>query len=358
MQTLEISKEKEEIEKKKARIKKRANKSKPSCATSTTTSKSESSATSTPKLKTPTPSQLRLYQKTKMGGPLCMSPEQSILNILRQSLLDTFQSPNFQVTLREIKNLFLERDFLSIFGSGNSEYLKTYAAEYASSRALCYHEIFVSNPLLLSLLGQSNGRIMCLGAGNGSELLGLAAAQLRATIHEDANLVLHIQDFADYKSDVLIPLEETIRSKWGISTTRLVTEYSVSNVLDLGKDKESEGDEGLTNTMQSSHLVTSFFLLNELWMQSKSSTVKFLMNLVATVKSGTYFLFIDSAGSFSEVNVNGKGYMVYHLLDQIRDFEIVDQTDSKWYRYPQTPRLSYPTPLNNIRYFMRLYRKK
>lgn len=320
--------------------------------------KQDPSTTSKP----PTPTQLRLFQKQQMGGPLCISPEQSILNILRKSLLPTFQSPHFQTNLREIKDLFLKRDFVAIFGNGNSEYLKTYAAEYTSSRALCYHDVFITSQLLSSLLAKKNGRIMCLGSGCGSELLGLSAAQLRSTMNEDVGTVLHIQDFADYKQDVLEPLEETIRTKWGITTSRLKVEYSFSNVLDLGTtnaNATTNTESELTTTLQSSHLVTSFFLLNELWTQSKSSTVKFLMNLVATLRSGTYFLVIDSAGSFSEVSVNGKGYMVYHLLDQIRDFEIVEQTDSKWYRFPTSPApLAYPVPLNNIRYFMRLYRKK
>jgi 25S rRNA (uracil2843-N3)-methyltransferase len=50
-------------------------------------------------------------------------------------------------------------------------------------------------------------------------------------------------------------------------------------------------------------LLTLLFTLNELYTSSIGKTTAFLLNLTATVKSGSLLLVVDSPGSYSETTV-------------------------------------------------------
>lgn len=47
--------------------------------------------------------------------------------------------------------------------------------------------------------------------------------------------------------------------------------------------------------------------------------------------------------------------MVYMILDHLKDLAIVHQDDATWYRCP--PGVTYPLKLENMRHFIRIYRK-
>jgi archaeosine-15-forming tRNA-guanine transglycosylase len=53
--------------------------------------------------------------------------------------------------------------------------------------------------------------------------------------------------------------------------------------------------------------------MNELISTSKKAFVKFIAGLVENMKTGSHLLVVDSAGSFSEAQVNGHEYM-YGLI--------------------------------------------
>lgn len=72
---------------------------------------------------------------------------------------------------------------------------------------------------------------------------------------------------------------------------------------------------------------------------------------------GSKLLVVDSAGSFSDVEIAGQRYMCYHLLDNIEALECIQKSDSEWYRYPKKLENMYPGKLNNMRFFYRLYKK-
>ena len=64
---------------------------------------------------------------------------------------------------------------------------------------------------------------------------------------------------------------------------------------------------------------------------------------------------VESAGSFSHLKVGNKTYMVHMLLDAVKDLQPVISDDSRWYRCPETVR--YRIDVQNMRYFIRLYKK-
>ncbi|RKP24366.1 hypothetical protein SYNPS1DRAFT_23539, partial [Syncephalis pseudoplumigaleata] len=102
-------------------------------------------------------------------------------------------------------------------------------------------------------------------------------------------------------------------------------------------------------------LVTAMFVMNELF-TDKRQAMKLVQALVAHLRPGAYFLLVDSAGSFSNLKVGQRTYMIYTIFDALHAyFEPVISEDSEWYRYPK--HLNYPLELNNMRYFIRLYRR-
>ncbi|KAI8801464.1 hypothetical protein BJ742DRAFT_29376 [Cladochytrium replicatum] len=377
---------------------------------------------SSKKLKVPND---RRPSKRRVGAD---SPEQAILDVINATCASATSSPDFDTRLRSIKDLFKERNYDAIFNEKLN--LPVYIAEYAPGRALCYHHIIQANQVLKELVQRKGGYIYALGAGAGSELVGIAAAlayrrgeytdtqsdgdgpselgERRASVKErggrivtrggkgnastDGNgggsdvssetvheapapttrLELHCQDMADYQPTIG-DLYTTALNHWGklyagdmsadpatrncarrslqpFPPAELNFEYSVGNALDPSAD--------ITSSIRKADLITSMFVLNELFAHSKAAVVKLIELLVREMRPGSHLLVVESAGSFSNVQIGSaaREYRVHDLLDRLKDFEIVEETDSEWYRFPEG--LEYPRKLNSMRYFLRLYRRK
>ncbi|KAF9122050.1 hypothetical protein BGW39_010066 [Mortierella sp. 14UC] len=154
-----------------------------------------------------------------------------------------------------------------------------------------------------------------------------------------------MQDYVDW-SPILEPMESVVRSRMVLGPERLQCETEIGNVLDLS--------EGLLERVAKADLITFMFVLNELF-QDKKRTMLLVAKIVAAMPSGAHMLVVDSAGSFSNLKVGERTYMVYMLLDHLKSLEIVYQDDATWYRCP--PSLTYPLKLENMRHFVRIYRK-
>ncbi|KAI8641186.1 hypothetical protein BD408DRAFT_418538 [Parasitella parasitica] len=269
-------------------------------------------------------------------------PEQSILSMIRKACMDTFARKDFFKILQLIKHSFVQRDYEGIFTEAIN--LEVYTAAYVPGRALCYFEIFCRPQLLKFLTKRS--RIYCIGSGSGSELTAIAAAMTRVPAErQQVNLIM--QDIGDYKT-VLDSLEKTIREKWLLSQEQLQCTYEQSDVLDADNQE-------IDARLQEADLITFMFVMNELFVK-KAAAMALIQKMVNTMKKGAYLLVVESAGSFSHLKVGDKTYMVYMLLDAIQDLEIVVREDSRWYRHPD--HLKYPIDVQNMRYFIRLYKKK
>ncbi|KAI8899938.1 hypothetical protein BC833DRAFT_328790 [Globomyces pollinis-pini] len=277
------------------------------------------------------------------------SPEQYLLNTVSITFENVFKDPQFNSKLTSIKAFFKTRDFNSIFS--NPELLPIYVVEYIAGRALCYRDTFLKLQDLQLLLQSDNTTILCLGSGNGAELLGISAA----TVNVNRTGKIHIinQDMSDY--GVIPDLTDAIHSHYH----EYLNPNNLSSQVLLGDLCDSNNLESLTNHIQNSQLITSCFLLNEIFTLSKTSFAKLISCIVNTIKKGAYFLVIDSAGSFSECTIGESKqnqYMLFNILDSIQSFECLEKHDSVWYRFPKE--LDYPLPLRNMRFFLRLYRKR
>ncbi|KAF9988003.1 hypothetical protein BGZ65_000432 [Modicella reniformis] len=353
------------------------------------------------------------------------SPDQHILNVVRESCQDAFSLPSFADTLQTIKSHFFARNYDAVFQ--NPAHLPVYSARYAPSRALCYYHTFLEHPVLMKILEGGPSTILCIGSGAGSELVGISAAMVHANpapktkkkagsdkkgtdtsvkragniskekppAEEDAiqstsdgailglegqsltssndntiaepestegvaskiakskkmpksdkhQVTIVIQDYVDW-STVLTPMETVVRARMKLGPERLHCETEIGNVLDLS--------EGLLDRVAKADLITFLFVLNELF-QDKKRTMLLVAKMVAAMPQGAHMLVVDSAGSFSNLRVGERTYMVYMLLDHLKDLEIVYQDDAIWYRCP--PGVTYPLKLENMRHFIRIYRK-
>ncbi|RKP34489.1 hypothetical protein BJ085DRAFT_5638, partial [Dimargaris cristalligena] len=269
-----------------------------------------------------------------------------IVNIIRIACSDIIADPDFESKLRTIKELFLERDYIGVFGDLTN--LPIYTAQYIPGRALCYFNLFTRQPALFALLTK-RPRIFCMGGGAGSELAGPGSGPesvVKETPSTPAPLICHAQDFVDW-GPTLARLETTIRDIWHIPPTWFQTEFTVGNLLDI--------DHDLENRIAQADLVTSLFLMNELFCQ-QSKAMRLVTTLIKCLKPGKHFLLVDSAGSFSQIKIGNHTYMLYKVFDSLKQhFKPIISDNNQWYRYPS--HLQYPLRLDNMQYYIRLYEK-
>ncbi|KAJ1857042.1 hypothetical protein LPJ76_002082 [Coemansia sp. RSA 638] len=271
--------------------------------------------------------------KDVLGKP----QEQSLLNVLRMACAEAMQRPDFAARVQDIKQKFYVRDFDGIFLEPSN--LSVYTAQYVPRRALCYYDLF-SQPQLQRIL-QTQPQILCLGAGSGSELLGITAACCQILSDNTQPITIHSQDYADW-SPILQSLENAIRYKWNIRPSHITYEFSKDNLLSMTKSTET--------LIENSQLVTAMFVFGELF-ADKANAINFVKTIVRCTKPGAFFLLVDSAGSFSSIKVGSNSYMAYMFFDSLKQhFEPVISDDSKWFRHARG--LDYPLPIENMRYFL------
>jgi 25S rRNA (uracil2843-N3)-methyltransferase len=261
--------------------------------------------------------------------PGSLTTQQKLLKTLENELKEVLALKDLSRILAQIKQLFFNRDFLEIFT--NDKLLDVYTLNYVPSRMLCYLSIFDS--IIAPNLNSSS--ILCLGAGNGAELLGIVASTANPS-------VVHISDLSKYST--LDTIVNAVRSEY---TQTLDIQTSVGSVLDtIYMDSLN---------IPSFNLITTNFLLNEILTGSKRNFVILVKTIVESLNVGSYWLVVDAASDFSQTSVGSGQVMIYKLLDCIKDLEIVHAVDSEWFRPDKG--LEYPLKIQSMRYFARLYRK-
>ncbi|TPX30366.1 hypothetical protein SmJEL517_g06052 [Synchytrium microbalum] len=289
------------------------------------------------------------------------SAEQRILDIFSEAFKSYLNDPEFDTKLKSIKAHFFNREYLEIFT--DPTLLNVYSASYAPHRALLFYDLFKKQPeLITSLL--DNGEVFCLGAGTGAELVGIIAALLPSlptspliepTTNNTQPALIHIQDMADY-SQPISELKKAIKLTWPVVEPCIDIQFSVNDVAVANPAI----DEYITKYVSRSNIITTFFILNELLQADKPGFVRLVGRIVRAMRPLSIWVIIDSAGSFSSHAVGGttgekREYMAYQFLDMLDGLEIVAKEESCWYRLPAG--LSYPLPLQNSRYYYRVFRR-
>lgn len=367
--------------------------------------------------------------------------QQVVLDTFKSSFPNLFVDENLEEKLQEVKTHLFHRDFLGAFG--RDELLSAYAVRWSPSRALAYLSILhgvieitlKSKDIKLAskTTGSKSLSICSIGGGAGAELVSSAAllqllvtrantppeveetlsgdeeAELDASAiqylsisKEDVDLKFQLlmMDIADWRSvkttlyDQLTTapkLSQYASASAKAANRPFVYPQSLSQKLHVA-DVLTLDPESLNSTLVTSHakLVTIFFTLNELYTTSRARTQAFLLQLTASLEPGAVLLVVDSAGSYSTVELNGaeKKYPMHWLLDhtllkvaaspfigadagsgqsEAKDkrgreqdqetprWEKLREEESTWFRLPEG--LDYPLELEDMRYQLHLYRR-
>ena len=222
-----------------------------------------------------------------------------------------------------------------------------------------------------------DSNVLCVGGGAGGELVALAsiftlsrdfsskfATALKINNEETIKprkLNIQLVDIANWSS-VVEKLTTTIKSKWlydDLAAESFNVNYVHKDCLQMTEPHDLKMYQGLD-------LITLLFTTNELFTQKKVESIKFLQRLNENCTPGCHLLILESAGSYSHISINNKKFPIQFLIDTIlvgnkKDksstgpWSLVSESDSIWYRIDS--KLDYSIPLENMRFFYRLYVK-
>ncbi|KAK9238075.1 hypothetical protein V1525DRAFT_402357 [Lipomyces kononenkoae] len=311
--------------------------------------------------------------------------QQSVLSLLRRTFSAVYSHPEtLAKTIQSVKGHLYTRDYAAAFGS--PDYLLAYVVRWSPSRALAYlHVLGDLCPLIPEVLTSPSQKpnntkdILCIGGGAGGEVLALAT--LANELHAKNVNILAV-DIAHW-DDVFEGLRDGIRRGFGWDKkddeiakddNDIELRFRQMDILDIPCYLKSNDDDKAILTSNgdvpgSSHdnidfgsldIITIMFTTNELFAQSKPRTLTLFQYMSENCKPGTLLLILESAGSYSHIQIGSKTFPVQFLLDHIMvgnvaGWEKVVDDDAVWFRIQND--LKYPLELENMRFFLRLYRR-
>lgn len=336
--------------------------------------------------------------------------QQRLLDVFRETFKPVLESPVFPVLLQEIKQALFNRDFAAAFG--REDYLEAYAARWSPTRAICYTEVLLNirryldavffaelksqstaSPSESEVAVESEGQLDKSGALEASQsgdsaksstkamrvlsIGGCAAEHVAFAAylrHTDRHGSITLLDSAPW-SHVIALLHSRITnppelSKYASAAAKANNEPLASPIrlsqtfLQQDAVQLRRGDlAALIGT--ESVLVTLLFTLNELFTNCGiGPTTSLLHRLADVLPHNSLLLVVDSPGSYSEAALGKekKRYPMHWLLNHTllmeqtseHKWERLESDESIWFRLPEG--LSYPIPLENMRYQRHLYR--
>lgn len=326
--------------------------------------------------------------------------QQTFLDLLANHFQTTLNDPAYGKKLQAVKGHFFRREYAKVFE--DSDACIVYSVRYLPSRALSYAELFNREPILdllypppaprrpsekcLHIPDKPLKKIVSVGAGVGSELCALHLLNQRQRLQLgsededwkrvlDTAVELDVVDSADYGpflNDLNNRLNASSRDNHNETQGRPLVEFNYHRE-DILKWSESPAFAGL---LAETTLLTFMFVFNELFAVSKILTMRMIAAIAKNMAKGSHVLLIESAGELSQVKLDPnptsygsqvkfteaelveeerKGLMVYKFWDHLPGFERVLAEDRAWYRLH--PNLKYPLEMENVGYFVRLYRK-
>lgn len=301
--------------------------------------------------------------------PVPLALQQRCLSLFRAAL---YTGPEALETVQAVKGHLFARDFAQAFGMEG--YRRAYALRWSAGRAVGYLRIFTEVFEVAGLeRGERSMKALCLGAGAGAEVVGLAGWM--GSEMGTGNWEVEVVDRADWSEVVGILGEGVVASpvlgKYAsnaareanralVQSERFGVRFTMADVLDWDEAEVKAKTDGVG-------LVTVMFTLNELYTTSVAGTQRVLALLTTWLEAGAMLLVVDSPGSYSTVSINGteKKYPMQWLLDYTlmgskdsaapAKWERLVSENSKWFRMPEG--LEYPIELESMRYQLHLYRR-
>ncbi|KAL2687456.1 hypothetical protein Neosp_005017 [[Neocosmospora] mangrovei] len=325
--------------------------------------------------------------------------QQRLLDVFSNAFNSTLTSDDFAGLLQEVKQALFNRDFATAFG--REDYLEAYAARWSPTRTLCYTTVFLGikehlDGVLDSEEGSFSGKSLesstQAGLTKDSNALeqdtkpGEASAetgpdapkpersQPRSTLRmlSIGGCAAEHLAFASYLQSTSINGHLTLLDSAPWASVISSLESSTNSPPPISKYASAAARAQRTARFWTRCaggkvpiVVTLLFTLNELYTSGGiGKTTKFLKNLGQALAPGSLVLVVDSPGSYSEAALGKekKRYPMQWLLDHTLletetpgyTWEKLQSDDSIWFRLPEG--LSYPIPLENMRYQIHLYR--
>ncbi|WWC93112.1 uncharacterized protein L201_008078 [Kwoniella dendrophila CBS 6074] len=236
---------------------------------------------------------------------------------------------------------------------------------------------------------QKHHNILSLGGGAGSELLAISALIRSVLIQKPQSHPRFTWTGIDIGnwSNVLMKLEDTVKSDWKIDESILEIDYIQANLLSSSSIFKTTSPPNpaisaptktidiLTKTLidKPPKLITLFFTLTELLTQNRSKTLSLLNKITENVSPGTLFLIVDSASDISdfELGSSQRKYPIYMIIDALllspsptkqdksKNWKKLKSENSRWFRFNDSTinNISWKVKLENTRYWYRLYQK-
>ena len=217
--------------------------------------------------------------------------DQQLLDLISSTFSSTLNSPHLPENLQSLKKHLYNRSFAEAFPTSSASIedtapndqtllLEAYVVRWVPTRVLCYSRLFER---ITKFLPESEVRVICIGAGCGSESLALQATstrQCRFQLRFKLIVVnLDVLDSCPGWEPLLSKVTEAANSSL---TPATVTFHHADAVTEYLKFKE---------LFSTTNLVTLMFILNELiTSQGKIATMKFLIDLIKTLPSGCLIL--------------------------------------------------------------------
>ncbi|ANB14220.1 Bmt6p [Sugiyamaella lignohabitans] len=312
-------------------------------------------------------------KETKTADSQSLVVANEILDLFKESFSDTLSldPPELQERIQSVKTSLFDRNYMEAFGS--EENLEAYVVRWTPSRALSYSHLFSSITPIRDLLtespasgqGETKRRVLSIGGGAGAEIVGVSSVSLLRNrskeINENNRLSIDLLAVDVAKWDnVVNRLDGYVQKywpQWGrMNGTSELEKDSPLSISFLNHDILTISSAEIQ--LETLDLITCMFTTNELFASSKAGTVKFLHSL-SSCKPGALLLIVESAGSYSEIQIGSKTFPVQFLIDHTltsnKNWAIIDSEDSRWYRVPDG--LKYPLKLENMRFFFKLYRR-
>jgi len=323
-----------------------------------------------PKKRQPTKTK-RLPTAPKPPPDLVASKE--ILTLFQHTFSSVLNRPDLHSLLQTVKGHLFNRDYAAAFGEHQN--LQAYIVRWSPSRALCYRSVFLElceelKEVFDVAQREETTEIVCFGGGAGAELVAAAAA------------VKALLPRPDPRADAPPPQEITGRlhmtgvdiANWGEAFEQLhggiKESFLPGDIFSADFVRADVLAADLAELVpRGTRLISMLFTTNELYTQSRAATTKMLLGLAGLVDKGCLLIVLESAGSYSMVKVGEKTFSMGMLLDHTlvgEEWEKIVEHEARWYRLPQAQTvngqmvgagLRYPLGLENMRYFVRVFRR-
>ena len=386
------------------------------------------------------PSTSSLPSSTPLNTPLPI--EQLVLRTISSALVTTLANSALPTIIQNIKHLLYEKQFLKVFEDETvlQAYAARWVPSRALAfREIMGESEYVVRLLQGRKAGAKSGngggtsdtkgkgkgkeestmdvkprnRVVCLGGGAGSEFLALVALvspeneftefpkdapvgtasngessdddddeEDKETRQRQQRQILpacdvHLVDIGPY-APVVDKFTTSLRST--LPSADFTETFHQTDILSPESTVlEDLLEPSIGDVDPSSPLITLFYTLSELFLQSRPATILFLDRLSRAAPRGTLFLVVDSANEEASalgVGKAGRSYSLADVLDGLLTavkpredkegeegpprprWKRLEGVDSRWFRLKAGLQEKYPVKLENSRYWSRLYRKE